>query len=143
MRFFEWRNMKKGYSTAGKRALLAFFEANPDRQFTAEEIYTAIGEGGTVGKSSIYRQLAVLCESETVKKFHSETKATCVYQYVGERCDCREHFHEKCTVCGRVVHLDCHAMAEFAEHLLGEHGFFVDPGQTILYGVCKDCRGEV
>ncbi len=132
--------MKKTYKTAGKQKLLAFFEENPDRQFTAEELYAAVSMDVNVGKSSVYRHLALLCESETVKKFHSDARGGNVYQYVGDACDCRRHFHEKCTGCGRVVHLDCHATAEFAEHLLGEHGFLVDCGQTILYGLCADCR---
>jgi hypothetical protein len=29
---------------------------------------------------------------------------------------------------------------EFARHLLIEHGFSVNCGQSILYGICSDCR---
>lgn len=134
--------MKKTYKTAGRQSLLLFFEQHPDRQFTAEELYLAVSETTNVGKSSVYRHLSLLCESDTVKRFYSDERGKNVYQYVGESCDCREHFHEKCIRCGCVVHLDCHAMHEIAEHLLGEHGFLVDPGQTILYGVCADCRGK-
>ncbi|MBE6589255.1 MAG: transcriptional repressor [Ruminococcaceae bacterium] len=134
--------MKKAYRTAGKETLLHFFEENHDRQFTAEEIYLAVSKDVSVGRSSVYRNLSLLCESDTVKKFHSDERGGCVYQYVGESCDCREHFHEKCTRCGRVMHLDCHATAEFVSHLLSEHGFSVDCGQSILYGICADCRGK-
>lgn len=134
--------MKKTYKTAGKQGLLLFFEQHPDRQFTVEELYCAVSQETSVGKSSVYRHLALLCENETVKRFYSDERGKNVYQYVGEGCDCRAHFHEKCVRCGSVVHLDCHAMEEAAAHLLGEHGFLVDPGQTILYGVCLACRSK-
>ncbi len=135
--------MKKGqYQTAGRRALVAFLASHPDRQFSADELYDAISRETAVGKSSVYRQLSVLCREESVRRFRSDARGCNVYQYVGTGCDCREHFHEKCTECGRVVHLDCHATAEFVSHLAGEHGFSVDCGRTILYGVCAECRGK-
>lgn len=133
--------MKKAqYQTAGRRALLSFLSAHPDRQFSADELYGAVTETAVMGKSSVYRQLSLLCEEETVRRFRNDSRGCNVYQYVGSGCDCREHFHEKCTECGRVVHLDCHATAEFVAHLSGEHGFLVDCGRTILYGICAECR---
>ncbi len=128
------------YHTAGRGALSGFFEAHPDCQFTADELYAAVSAQAEVGKSSVYRHLSELCEKDIVRKFRSETRGCNVYQYVGNGCDCRDHFHEKCTVCGKIQHLDCHATEEFATHLLREHGFSVNCGQTILYGVCAECR---
>lgn len=133
---------KQTYQTAGKRALLSFLATHPDRQFTAEELYLTVSSEVSVGKSSVYRQLSLLCEEESVRRFRSDVRGCNVYQYVGTGCDCRDHFHEKCTACGRVVHLDCHATAEFVSHLAGEHGFSVDCGRTILYGVCAECRAK-
>jgi len=131
---------KQQYKTAGKRALVSFLASHPDRQFTADEVYAAVSADASVGKSSVYRQLSLLCEEESVRRFRSDARGRNVYQYVGTGCDCRDHFHEKCTMCGRVVHLDCDATAEFVAHLSLEHGFAVDCGRTILYGVCADCR---
>ena len=131
---------KQQYRTAGREALVEFLSSHPDRQMTADEIYTAVTGITQVGKSSVYRQLSLLCAEESVRRFHSDAQGKDVYQYVGKGCDCRNHFHEKCIECGRVVHLDCHATAEFVAHLAGEHGFSVDCGKTILYGVCAECR---
>ncbi len=130
---------RMNYQTAGRRALLHFLEQHPDRQFTADELYTALRCDGEVGKSTVYRLLGDLCARDTVRKFRSDARGCSVYQYVGEGCDCRDHFHEKCMKCGRIQHLDCHATAEFIQHLSHEHGFLVDCGQTILYGVCAEC----
>lgn len=131
---------KQQYHTAGREALISFLRTHPDRQFTADELYGAVSGETAVGKSSVYRLLSRLCEEQTVQKFQSDARACSVYQYIGRGCDCREHFHERCTSCGRVTHLDCHATEEFVRHLAAEHGFAVDPGKTILYGLCDACR---
>lgn len=130
------------YRTAGRGVLTAFFEAHPDRQYTVDELYLAVKADAAVGKSSVYRHLTELCEKDVIRKFRSDERQCNVYQYVGTACDCREHFHVKCIMCGAIQHLDCHASANFTEHLLREHGFSVDCGQSILYGVCAACGGK-
>lgn len=131
---------RNNYQTEGRQRLLQFLAKNPDRQFTAEEICRAVN-GGEQGKSSVYRQLSGLCREDAVRCFRSAQLGRSVYQYVGgECCDCRNHFHAKCMQCGRMEHLACGDSSEFARHLLTEHGFDIDCGQSMLYGLCADCR---
>ncbi len=133
--------MKKNtYQTKGRLELIGFLSAHPDRQFTADELCMAVNEDASVGKSSVYRLLTRLCEEGVARRFRSESSGRNVYQYIGEHCDCSRHFHEKCTSCGKIQHLDCNGSSAFAEHLLKEHGFAIDCGRSILYGVCSDCR---
>ena len=129
----------KQYKTEGRERLIAFLSRNPDKHFTAEEICRAV-HGGNAAQSSVYRHLSELCASDVVRKFRDEETARTHYQYVGETCDCRNHFHAKCLRCGRIEHLDCGDSVEFAAHLLEEHGFSIDCGQSMLYGVCSACR---
>ena len=131
---------KKEYKTEGKQALIDYLSRNPDRQFTAEELCRAVHGSDLTRKSSVYRHLTALCDSETVRKFRNEERSCAVYQYIGKECDCGNHFHEKCLRCGNLRHLDCGDSVAFAEHLLQVHGFAVDRGQSILYGVCAACR---
>lgn len=131
---------KTTYRTGGRRELIAFLSQNPDRQFSTEELCCAVNGSTAHGKSSIYRHLMVLCSEEVVRKFRNEERNCNVYQYVGEACDCSQHFHEKCLRCGNLRHLDCEGSLEFTAHLLKVHGFAVDCGQSILYGVCAACR---
>ena len=131
---------KKPYNTAGRVALINFLSSHPDEQFTAEELCKLLYGDKKSRKSSIYRQLTQLCNDHSVQKFRSADNLCDVFQYVGEGCDCDEHFHEKCIRCGRVEHLDCLASAEFFRHLLREHGFEVLCGRSVLYGLCADCR---
>lgn len=131
---------KKIYQTTGRQRIGKFFAENPDRQFSTEEICEAINGSLSTGRSSIYRYLTELCESDVIQKFHSAERKCSVYQYVGAECDCRSHFHGKCVRCGTIEHLDCHDSQMFTDHLMSEHGFEVYCGQSILYGLCKACR---
>lgn len=133
---------KKRYRTAGREALSEFLSQNPDRQFTVEELCIAINGGVAHGKSSIYRHLGELCQTGAVRRFQDESGRGSLYQYVGQACDCHAHFHEKCTLCGRIRHLDCGDAEGFVEHLLRVHGFAVDCGQSVLYGICAECRAR-
>ena len=36
-------------------------------------------------------------------------------------------------------HLDCGDSVVFARHLMAEHGFAIDCGQSVLYGICRKC----
>lgn len=132
--------MKKNYHTEGREALIDFLSRNPDRQFTVDELCREVRGGATLGKSSVYRQLGELCAKESVRRFYSDGQKRALYQYVGRTCDCSRHFHEKCLRCGSLKHLECDDSRLFAEHLLKVHGFSIDCGQSILYGVCAKCR---
>jgi Fur family transcriptional regulator, ferric uptake regulator len=136
----------KPYKTEGRLRLLSFLQAHPDQQFTVEELGSSLC-GHTVpgtsvaGQSSLYRQLSALCADGTVRKYRAEGQKSFVYQYIGET-DCRHHFHLKCLSCGRLVHLRCGMSQELLTHIQEEHGFRVDSGRSILYGLCRDCAAS-
>ena len=132
---------KKSYLNDGKQALCSFVAENPDRQFTTEELCLAL-HGNTEKQSSVYRHLSQLCDSDVLRKFRSAERNCAVYQYVGKGCDCGSHFHAKCLQCGTIHHLACGDSHSFASHLESEHGFAVDCGQSILYGLCASCRAK-
>ncbi len=130
------------YKTAGRQKLLDFLESHPDRQFLvdelSEELNRRIGESHKSSKSSLYRHLSELCDEGTVRKYRSDTQSAYVYQYVG-RGDCCHHFHLKCVSCGALVHLECAVSEELLDHIRSDHGFRVDSGRSILYGMCETC----
>ena len=130
------------YKTAGRARLLEFLESHPDRQFTADELCGELdvltsGESKTK-KSTLYRHLSELCGEGTVRKYRSDTQSAYVYQYVGQG-DCRHHFHLKCVVCDALIHLECTVSEELLSHISAHHGFEVDSGRSILYGLCRSC----
>ena len=139
--------MAKTYKTAGRQRLLSFLQSSPDRQFGVDELTEELdrlqeSEGQKQSKSTLYRHLSELCEREVIQKFYSTERRCHVYQYVGEGCDCRSHFHGKCIQCGAIEHLGCRDSKSFVDHLIEDHGFEVYCGQSILYGLCRKCRTE-
>lgn len=131
--------MRKIYKTDGRQKLMDFLEQNPDRQFTVEELCLTLNGDAESGRSSLYRRLGELCRRDVLRVFRDEERKCNVYQYVGICCDCREHFHAKCVRCGKIEHLHCGDSSEFAKHLMDDHGFRIDCGQSMLYGVCAAC----
>ena len=135
------------YKTAGRQRLLDFLQSHPDRQFTVDELAIELNrstqkcDGKNVGKSTLYRHLSELCDEGTARKYRSDTQSAYVYQYVGTG-DCCHHFHLKCLSCGELVHLECTVSEELLSHISSHHGFEVDSGRSILYGMCEDCASQ-
>lgn len=130
--------MSKIYNTEGKKKLTDFLKSNPEGQFSVEEICISLN-GSLTKRSSVYRNLADLCQRGIAKKFL--TDGGYVYQFVGDK-DCSKHFHLKCVNCEKIVHLECNMGQELTKHIMSHHGFSVDSGRSILYGVCDACAGK-
>ena len=96
-------------------------------------------------RSTVYRQLARLCAEGVLKRFEETDPVTGagvhVYQASVEAggTDCGHHFHLKCTACGRVIHLGCAMSEQLLDHIERAHGFSVNCGNSILYGLCRAC----
>lgn len=134
--------MANTYQTQGRKKLISFLLTYPDKQFTVDELYHALSQGDEVsasGRSSLYRQLSKLCEEGCVRKYRGDNQSAYVYQYVGAR-DCCHHFHLKCVICGELTHLDCRVSDELLSHVADEHGFRIDSGRSMLYGLCAQCE---
>lgn len=129
---------RKNYNTVGKSALLDYLAQHPDRQYSVEELCITLHGNAQSAKSSLYRQLAALCNEKKVRMSRQANGTCSLYQFASSQCE--RHLHEKCVRCGRVEHLDCHVSKEFFDHLLKEHGFEVFYGQSMLYGLCAACR---
>ncbi len=134
--------MKKelGYNTAQKEKLIEFLIKNKDKHTSAQEIDTYLRSvGSPVGMATIYRQLERLVEAGTVRKFIIDGKTSACFQYVENEKECREHFHLKCLSCGKLIHLSCSRLMDISSHISQNHGFIIDPSQTVFYGRCADC----
>jgi len=133
----------KAYNTAGKKALIEYLAQNRDRQFTVDELFTALAEiGASVGKSSLYRLLERLVADGMVRKFKESELSSAAFQYIGNDKDCSHHLHLKCAECGKLVHLECPNSVALIAHIYEEHGFSIDSKKSVLYGKCKDCQTE-
>ncbi len=128
------------YMTGPRKQILDFFIAHKDQHHTVEEVCNALsGAKDAPGKSTVYRQIARLCEDGVLRRFASAGASSFVYQYaVGQ--DCQHHFHLKCDRCGRLVHMECEHLYGVRRHIQNEHGFLIG-GTSVIYGICATCAG--
>ena len=90
--------------------------------------------------TTIYRYLDRLEKDGTVIRYVSGQGSQAAYQYVEQGKGCCDHLHLQCVKCGRIYHLDCAFMKEISEHIEKDHGFELQCRNSVLYGICKDCK---
>lgn len=129
--------MRNSYHTQQRCALLAFLSAHADKQFTVEQLLTAMGDAAP-GRSTVYRALDRLVEEGTVRRFAPESGGSAAYQAMDPG-HCDAHLHLKCVDCGRLIHLDTGVSDALQADLLRAAGFTVDGRSTTIYGTCAAC----
>ena len=135
--------VKAPYRTRQQEELLRYLRATPGQHHTAAQIreHFAAGENA-IGTTTIYRQLERLVEEGAVRKYVLGNGDSACYEYTGQREACAAHFHCKCEKCGRLIHLSGDELQEIRGHLQRNHGFSLDCGRTVFYGVCAQCRNK-
>ena len=134
--------MRGEYNTRQKRELLKFLKARNLQHFSVDEVvFEMQTRGEKIGRSTVYRFLESLAEQGTVRKYQNVQGIT-QYQHVDSDARCDAHFHMMCRQCGNLMHVDCSLMQAMADHLMKDHGFLLDPRETILVGLCQKCRSS-
>ena len=134
--------MNRGnYQSRRVEAVENCFAKRPEACLAVEDVYRLLQEEQVqLGKTTVYRAIARLCEEGVLRRYASgEHDGAALYQYT----PCAHaHLHIRCLKCGKIGHLDCDEVESFTAHLQGEHGFRLDDGQSMLYGVCKECASH-
>lgn len=133
--------MQQNYKTRQRDVILAFFREHKDTCFSARQVHEAL-HAEDIGKTTVYRTLALLCEQGALTRFSAEHQQSATYQYASHNPACEHHLHLKCRQCGVLYHTECTRLKKLADHLEQEHGFSVSQSDTILYGVCGLCKKE-
>lgn len=127
--------MKNDYQTKQKQAIIDFLK-EADGHLTAAEIVAGLRKKGIkIGTATVYRQLEKMESSGTVRKYIGGNCAC--YQFSQKECE--NHFHLKCTICGKLFHVDCDFLSKLTPHILEHHNFKVDNCRTVMYGKCESC----
>lgn len=126
----------KPYRTEKRSQLMTFLKNHRDEPLTAEQI--ADGVRG-IALSTVYRNLAQLCETGDVHKSLSADGHTVLYQYY-DKPQCASHLHLKCVACGGMTHMESELSHDLAEKLSEENDFSIDAENTVILGVCKTCH---
>ena len=131
--------MRGEYNTRQKREMLKFLKNRSMQHFSVDEVVFEMQDAGEkIGRSTVYRFLEWMSDQGTVRKYQNAQGIT-QYQYVDDADHCDAHFHMMCKECGNLIHMDCKLMHMMAEHLMADHGFVLDPRETILKGLCSEC----
>lgn len=133
----------KTYETEQRRRLAEYLAEHQEIPMSAEEIAKGITEefksDKTISVSSVYRNLAKLLEAGKVREFRKDDGRTALYQYT-DPVKCSAHLHMKCTVCGKLFHMDNKISETLLQSVLESSAFSIDGSKTVLYGVCSHCR---
>ena len=133
------------YQTEQKRVLLAYMKAHSEESFTIEELCERLKQETALtaapGKSTVYRIMPKLVEEGLVKRFVKGNGRQFLYQMVcGEHCD--RHLHMKCSVCGKLYHMEDTESEALFWQVMRKHHFQLDEGRTVLFGQCEGCSGQ-
>ena len=132
---------QRTYSTTSRKKILQYLEEQKDKTVSVNDILQyLIIEGCDTNITTIYRYLDKLVIEGIVLKYVAQKGEKATYQFVNGSPECHAHLHMKCRICGRVIHLNCKFMDELSEHMLQNHGFFLECKDSILSGVCEECR---
>ena len=133
--------MARDYNTRQKALVLQALMDMGERAVTVEELMEGLRrKDSRVGRATVYRQLDRLVEAGKARTLPGAEGT--LYQYVDDASACAHHLHFRCQRCGRLYHVECGCLQALSGHLRQEHQFALDPGSTVLQGICGDCGKE-
>ncbi len=128
------------YVTKQRKLLLTYLSAHADEALPTGRIVEALaGEG--ISASAIYRNLSVLEQEGKLRRSAKPGSQELCYRYIGSD-SCQGHLHLSCLRCGKTVHMEESESDALAERLAMNEGFTLDRDDTVLYGICADCRKQ-
>ena len=133
---------EKGMKTTTQR--LAIFEVladEPDRHFTAEEIYDKVKQRWPeIGLATVYRNIQKLSEFGVIDKLNLDDGF--VRYEIGDpdRDKARHHHHHLiCQKCGGVFTFEDDLMELLEDRIRETMGFIVSDHEVKFYGCCRQC----
>ncbi|MDD2214128.1 MAG: transcriptional repressor [Oscillospiraceae bacterium] len=104
---------------------------------TADEIYAAVRhEHPAISRSTVYRNLQWFCDKGQLRKREIPGQAD-VYDQI-----CTNHYHVRCSRCGRIFDVDMDYIPGLEQAIKDPHGFRFTGHDIIFTGVCPDCQSR-
>jgi len=126
------------YSTQQRKILLDFLEKHSDESLSALDIINNLAKQG-ISKSAVYRNLAALEEEGKVKRTVKLGERTSYYQYMASEY-CKNKIHIHCIKCGKTAHISGSLAKRIGSSIQLEDDFQIDNSETVIYGLCKNCK---
>lgn len=130
-----------GYNTKNKQYIIEALSNNLNTTLSADNIFDYLSKNNKgMNITTIYRNLEKLAKENIILKFPSADGNKTFYQLKRHDLTHEDHLHLQCTNCGKVIHLDCDFMQSFVDHVKDDHSFDLTCGNSILFGLCDDCK---
>jgi Fur family ferric uptake transcriptional regulator len=126
------------YITKQRKALLQFLQSHPDEPFSAAGLAKALPTE-QISISAVYRNLCDLEKEGQVRRMAIGGSREVYYQYAAAEC-CKAHLHLNCKGCGKTFHMNLPDAEFLIQRVDRNEGFAIDKKDTILYGLCAQCR---
>lgn len=126
------------YVTRQRKRLLEYLSKHIDEQVSVRQIADALADDN-ISISAVYRNISVLEEEGLIKRSVREGTREVFYQYIAAE-ECKDSLHLCCRICGKSIHLGQSEADRLIRSTLESTGFQIDKSETVLYGICADCR---
>lgn len=126
------------YQTKQRKIFLDFLASHPDQSFSAAGIAQAL-QAEQISISAVYRNLCDLEKEGRVRRISKSGSREVYYQYAAAEC-CKAHLHLSCKGCGKTFHMGLPHAEQLIRAVEAGEGFAIDKTDTVLYGLCADCR---
>ena len=126
------------YMTKQRKALLNYLSMHADERLSAKQIEDALKSEG-ISISAVYRNLSELEREGKVRRVNNSGSREVFYQYT-DGAHCKDCLHLSCEKCGKTYHMNSAVAQTLIENLAQSDEFTIDKANTVLYGVCGDCR---
>ncbi len=128
------------YITKQRKALLNFLKKHSDEPLSVKMISSAL-ENENISPSSIYRNIAMLEAEGVVKYFAKNSAGDNLYRYVKSE-HCQNSLHMACRSCGKCFHMDNIQAEKLIKDIEKNSGFLIEKSETMLYGICENCKKQ-
>lgn len=130
--------MREAYNTKQRECIIEYLKDNSNKFVKAEDIENYIKKCNlNISQATIYRTLKKLEDDEVV--IVEVKNLTKYYQYANKSCE--NHYHLKCSKCGKLIHFECEDFNKIIKHIADEHKFSID-AKSIIYGICNECKNK-
>lgn len=126
------------YNTKQRKLLLEYLSAHPDEWLSAHQIAEAL-QDKKISLGTVYRNLSQLEIEEKVRRSIKAGTRDTFYQYIAAD-TCKHALHLSCIKCGKTFHMAAENTALLTKRLEQTEKFSLDTADTVLYGVCVDCK---
>ena len=126
------------YNTRQRALLLEYLQKHADESLSAAQIADELKKAN-ISISAVYRNLSLLEDEGKIHRTSKSDDRTVYYRFTDCE-ECKSHLHLSCSHCGRTFHMDLPSTRKLIESVEEKSDFEIDSADTVLYGLCKDCR---